>query len=351
MAQGIPQADTAVVAMSDQGATVMVAVIARGRHMRGRAMAAVATAKACRGNTTAATGSQSTWVSAAMAIATAMARSCRLNTRITPPIAVTVVRAGDRTLNVTIMLAVVKAVPGSLPADSRRVVVAAGSAIARVADGRADDVSRDGGEEADADAADAERYLWGMRRRLRRVTLSHFQCKLRYVRIRPARILAAKAALFVLLALQLIVGLPLQTAYAATDLPVGTQTPTMAGSRLSPRAGMAPTPALIDVQLTGAQMPVPTAHSSTPIATAHADCPMHDASHGAAPAKGDNKHAPAGNHDCCHVSACQCQCLYTPSAFDLSPLAHVATSVVLPSLSSAPFVAPHIDDFLRPPIA
>jgi hypothetical protein len=132
------------------------------------------------------------------------------------------------------------------------------------------------------------------------------------MRSRPAKILFAKAALFVLLAFQLIVGLPLQTAQAALDTPVDM-------------------------------------HAAT--TTAHADCPMHDAADGAAPADSGNKHAPTGSHDCCHVSACQCQCLYTPAAFDLSPIADVATSVVLPSLSSAQFVAPRIDEFLRPPIA
>ena len=131
------------------------------------------------------------------------------------------------------------------------------------------------------------------------------------MRSRPARTLAAKAALFVLLAFQLIVGLPLQTAQAAVDRPANTQATIQA----------------------------------------HTDCPMHDAAHGAAPAGGSNKHAPVGNHDCCHLSACQCQCLSTPAAFNLLPLAHIATSVVLPSFSSAQFVAPRIDEFLRPPIA
>ena len=132
------------------------------------------------------------------------------------------------------------------------------------------------------------------------------------MRSRPIKILSAKAALFVLLALQLIIGLPLQTAQAALDTPVDMHAATTA---------------------------------------AQADCPMHDAAHGATPSDGGIKHAPTGNHDCCHVSACQCQCLYTPAAFDLSPLADVATSVLLPSLSSVQFVAPRIDEFLRPPIA
>jgi hypothetical protein len=150
----------------------------------------------------------------------------------------------------------------------------------------------------------------------------------------------------VLLAFQLIVGLPLQAAQAALDGPVGMQAKTISGARLVARAAMAMVPA-------SAPIPAPPAHSSTPVAgtTANADCPMHDAAHGATRANDSNKQAPAGNHDCCHVSACQCQCVYTPAAFDLPPLADVATSVAIPSLSSAQFVAPRIDEFLRPPIA
>jgi hypothetical protein len=139
-----------------------------------------------------------------------------------------------------------------------------------------------------------------------------------------AKILPAKTALFVLLVFQLIVGLPLQTAQAALDGP-------------------------------GAPTPVHTSHSSTPIATtttAHADCPMHDSAHGNAPASDGNKHAPTGgNHDCCHVGACQCHCVYTPAAVDLPPLTDVAACHAILSLSSAQFVAPRIDEFLRPPIA
>jgi hypothetical protein len=143
------------------------------------------------------------------------------------------------------------------------------------------------------------------------------------VRSRATKILCTKAALFVLLAFQLIVGLPLQTAQAALDRP---------------------------------------AHMPEAMQAANADCPIRDAAHGAAPVDDSNKQdsnkqahpvkqAPAGNHDCCHVSACQCQCVYTPAAFDLPPLADIATSVAIPSLSSAEFVAPRVDEFLRPPIA
>jgi hypothetical protein len=150
------------------------------------------------------------------------------------------------------------------------------------------------------------------------------------VRSRPTKILSAKAALFVLLTFQLIVGLPLQTALAALDTSAMLQAKTIAGARSFAPAAMPATP-----------MP----------AAANADCPLHDAAHGTAPATSGNKHAPTGNHDCCHVSACQCQCVHTPAVFDLPAFADVATSVALPPFSSAQFVAPRIDEFLRPPIA
>src|SRR3984893_7634787 len=143
----------------------------------------------------------------------------------------------------------------------------------------------------------------GTRRRLRRVTLLLFRCKLPRVRSRPTQILSAKAALFVLLAFQLIVGLPLQTAQAALDSP--------------------------------AHMP---AAMQVAMQAANADCPMHDTAHDATGANDSNKQAhpgkqaPAGNHDCCHVSACQCQCVYTPAAFDLPPVADLATSVAITSI-------------------
>jgi hypothetical protein len=146
------------------------------------------------------------------------------------------------------------------------------------------------------------------------------------VRSHPTKILSAKAALFVLLAFQLIVGLPSQTAQAALDMPAATRAHTVTAT--------------------------PSPDTSMPIAlAANDDCPMHDAAHGAAPVGGSNKHEPGGNHDCCHVSACQCHCVYTPAAFDLPPLADFMSRLALPLLSSAQFVAPRIHEFLRPPIA
>jgi len=76
-----------------------------------------------------------------------MDRACRLNT--IPSIAVKAPLVGDRTINVTIMLAAVaKAVPGSLRADILQVAAVAGSAIVQVADARADDANRSAGDAA-----------------------------------------------------------------------------------------------------------------------------------------------------------------------------------------------------------
>ena len=55
-------------------------------------------------------------------------------------------------------------------------------------------------------------------------------------------------------------------------------------------------------------------------------------------------------HDCCHASACQCQCVYTPGMIDLPALSNIATSVAVPSLAATQIVTPRIDEFLRPPI-
>jgi hypothetical protein len=167
------------------------------------------------------------------------------------------------------------------------------------------------------------------------------------VRSHPTKILSAKAALFVLLAFQLIVGLPLQAAQAALDMSAATR----AHAVTATSGASAAIPSTTTVAPRAATA-TPSPTTAMPIAVAaNDDCPMHDAAHGAAPVEGSNKHAPAGNHDCCHVSACQCHCVYTPAAFDLPPLADFMSRLALPSLSSAQFVAPRIHEFLRPPIA
>jgi hypothetical protein len=168
------------------------------------------------------------------------------------------------------------------------------------------------------------------------------------VRRRPfAKTVSSKAVLLVLLALQLVVGMQLQAARAAT-------------MSMSPEA-----------------MSVPTA-VVTAGAAAQPDCPTHSA-HGATHSAAHNvrtsanlsgvhehnfEHAPTferaslgkhatggtGTRDCCQASACQCHCVYTPGSIALPALANIATSVAIPSLASARVVAPRIDEFLRPPI-
>jgi hypothetical protein len=130
---------------------------------------------------------------------------------------------------------------------------------------------------------------------------------------------------------------------------------------------------VLSLQLQVAQAAVASASAaagSTMPAVASAavqmDCPMHKGEHdavrdhnaaggddaaGAAHTAGTNKHAPAGDHNCCHASACQCHCTYTPAAAGLPAWCADARAVAVPSIASTQFVAPRIDEFLRPPIA
>lgn len=138
------------------------------------------------------------------------------------------------------------------------------------------------------------------------------------MRRRPTvKIRSSKAVLLVLLAVQLVIGLQFQVARAAS---VHMTMPPVAGV-MSQRAG----------------------------AGAHTDCPTH-AANGATHSAGTNNHSPMATHDCCHASACECHCVYTPAAIALPALANIVTSDSIPSFDSAQFVAPRIDEFLRPPI-
>ena len=131
-----------------------------------------------------------------------------------------------------------------------------------------------------------------------------------------------------LLALQLVLGLQLQAAQAVAS-------PTPMSHVMSAHAA--------DVRAAG---DVATAADVAPAADAalasgdadnasgQPDCPQHSTP-----------------HDCCHASACQCHCVYTPGAIALPSLADIAASVAVPSLATTQFVAPRIDEFLRPPIA
>jgi hypothetical protein len=145
---------------------------------------------------------------------------------------------------------------------------------------------------------------------------SLFWCKLLGVRrTLSTNRRSMKAVLFVLLALQLVLGLQLQAARAvASPMPTAMH----AGAHHSPATSTSVGGAAIDH---GDQASQP-------------DCPDHSTP-----------------HDCCHASACQCQCVYTPGAIALPALANIATSIAVPSLATTQFVAPRIDEFLRPPIA
>jgi hypothetical protein len=141
-----------------------------------------------------------------------------------------------------------------------------------------------------------------------------------------------RVALIVLLAFQLVIGSLLQATQASAQ-----------GS------GAAHAAAQVAMHLDG--------HANAKVvAGTGADCPMHnatrDTTHPAGSSKQDpNNHGPAGSHDCCHANACQCHCVQTPAAVDLQGLNVPSSAVALPSLANAQFVAPRIDEFLRPPIA
>ena len=188
------------------------------------------------------------------------------------------------------------------------------------------------------------------------------------MRHRPfAKTVSSKAVLLMLLALQLVVGLQLQAAQAAT-MPMShmAMRMAMAAPKQMPVGGGMPS-----------SLPMPIA-VGTAGAAPQPDCPTHSA-HGSSHSTAHNvrgsanlsgvhehafehgplgKHAPMGTgthdestHDCCQASACQCHCVYTPGSIALPALANIATSVAIPSLASARIVAPRIDEFLRPPIA
>ena len=174
----------------------------------------------------------------------------------------------------------------------------------------------------------------------------------------PAKFASAKFALFVLLSLQLVFGLQLQ-----------------AGQPVSALGAMAPavdTAAAVSVATATATTATATTAAPATVATAQHDCPTHAHARGGVSTAGDadagnpalstdalaanplsagGHHGPTGGHTCCHAGACQCQCVNPPVAIDLPALADITTSVAIPSLASAQFLGPRIDEFLRPPIA
>jgi hypothetical protein len=155
--------------------------------------------------------------------------------------------------------------------------------------------------------------------------------------------LPLKAVLLVLLALQLVLGLQLQAAQAAmAGMPMPTA-PMTTAMHVGTTADAEPMP----VRATVAEAAAPSA--------AQPGCPAHSRAHNFPPGASTGTHDSArgalmGAHDCCHAGACQCHCVYTPGAIALPVLANIATSIAISSLASTQFVAPRIDEFLRPPI-
>lgn len=148
------------------------------------------------------------------------------------------------------------------------------------------------------------------------VAYRHFWCKLTALkRLSQARRRPLKAVLFVLLALQWVLGLQLQAAGAVESV----VTATVHGMVHKSRVSFTPIHAVGVTLADRASQP---------------DCPNHSTP-----------------HDCCHANACQCQCLYTPGTIAFPALAQVATSIAVPTLATTQFVAPRVDEFLRPPIA
>jgi hypothetical protein len=176
------------------------------------------------------------------------------------------------------------------------------------------------------------------------------------VRYGPTQTLA-KLALIVVLAFQLVIGSVSQA------MPQGSAR----GSAMA-RASA--------VERASAVSPASAAAAAAEANTARAGCPMHDsvpqgtngkhspgAQHGpgsqhmsdnqlgAGGHHGSGEHGSGGHHDCCQASACQCHYVQTPAAIDVMALNQLTASAAIPSRSTAQFVPPRIDEFLRPPIA
>ena len=135
--------------------------------------------------------------------------------------------------------------------------------------------------------------------------------------------------ILVLLALQLVLGFQLQAVQAVAS-PVSMQMPASMRMSMSTHTAMA-----ADTPVSHARVFTTSSTDETATdAATQPDCPEHSMP-----------------HDCCHANACQCHCVYTPGAIDLPMLSNIATSVAVPSLAATQFIAPRIDEVLRPPIA
>lgn len=165
-------------------------------------------------------------------------------------------------------------------------------------------------------------------------------CKLPRVRsLSSTKRLSWNAVVLTLLSLQLVFGLQLQAARAvASPMPMAMHGMAREAPASSAAVGTAGDAVLLDEALQASQAPEPTQASQLtqpphPAVASQPNCPKHSMP-----------------HDCCHANACQCQCVYTPGAIELPALSSLAASVAVPGLAATQFVAPRIDEFLRPPI-
>ena len=148
-----------------------------------------------------------------------------------------------------------------------------------------------------------------------------------------------------LLALQLVLGLQLQVAQAVAA-------PAQASHVMSKHASGAPAHAEVAAGGMAHKAAAADVAAAVPAADVDATADVAPAAVHANIAPGQPAcHQHSTPHDCCHASACQCHCVYTPGPIALPALVNTSTSIAVPSLAATQFVAPRIDEFLRPPIA
>jgi len=150
----------------------------------------------------------------------------------------------------------------------------------------------------------------------------------------------------VLLALQLVLGFQLQAVQAVAS-PVAMQMPM--SSHVGIASGTTASHADKVVHAGDADTVVQAVDGSTVVHAVDGDASALVADDDSAAQPDCPKHSMP--HDCCHASACQCHCVYTPGVIDVPVLSNIATSVAVPSLAATQFVAPRVHEFLRPPIA
>lgn len=142
-----------------------------------------------------------------------------------------------------------------------------------------------------------------------------------------------RAVLLMLLAVQLVLGFQLQAAQAVAPMPASMRTQMSMPVQMS-MANAADASAFAAHDRSADHATLTSAATSGDATASTPDCPKHSMP-----------------HDCCHANACQCHCVYTPGAIAVPSLANIATSIAVWFLAATQFVAPRIDEFLRPPIA